>query len=178
MIKEYWILGRWKRRAPTYLTITLIQEFWMSNLRSNSGFTDLLKVKYVSNESERSFPQHCILSSTTLHSRSLPLMQTITYFKYMYAVFLHISAQTLRKGIAMKPSFETRVSWMGFCGYQYFCYEILLFFVSSYFSFFQISLIKSYGRLGRVVSISLLFLTPWSRWVVFKSGHCTIVTQI
>ena len=28
---------------------------------------------YVSNESERSFPQHCILSSTTLHTRSLPL---------------------------------------------------------------------------------------------------------
>ena len=30
-------------------------------------------VLYVSNESERSFPQHCILSSITLHSRSLPL---------------------------------------------------------------------------------------------------------
>ena len=42
-------------------------------LRSNSGFTDLYKVEYVSNKSERSFPQHCILSSTTLHSRSLPL---------------------------------------------------------------------------------------------------------
>ena len=27
----------------------------------------------MSNESERSFPQHCILSSTTLHSRSLSL---------------------------------------------------------------------------------------------------------
>ena len=45
----------------------------MSNLRSNSGFTDLKKVLYVSNESERSIPQHCILSSTTLHSRSVPL---------------------------------------------------------------------------------------------------------
>ena len=33
----------------------------------------IFKVLYVSNESERSFPQHCILSSTTLHSRSVPL---------------------------------------------------------------------------------------------------------
>ena len=33
-----------------------------------------LKSLFVSNESERSFPQHCILSSTTLHSRSLPLI--------------------------------------------------------------------------------------------------------
>ena len=30
-------------------------------------------VLYVSNESERNFPQDCILSSTTLHSRSVPL---------------------------------------------------------------------------------------------------------
>ena len=35
-------------------------EFWSSNLRSNSGFTD---------------PQHSILSSTTLYSRSLPLIK-------------------------------------------------------------------------------------------------------
>ena len=34
---------------------------------------DLLKKFNVSNKSERCFPQHCILSSTTLHSRSLPL---------------------------------------------------------------------------------------------------------
>ena len=35
-------------------------------------------VLYVSNESEKSFPQHCILSSTTLHSRSLPLILKIS----------------------------------------------------------------------------------------------------
>ena len=45
----------------------------MSNLRLSSGFT----VYYVSNESERSFPQHSILSSTTLHCRSLPLRGTV-----------------------------------------------------------------------------------------------------
>ena len=33
-----------------------------------------LKSLIFSNESERSFPQHCILSSTTLQSRSLPLI--------------------------------------------------------------------------------------------------------
>ena len=48
-------------------------EFWTSNLRSNSGFIDLWKVLYVSNEPERSFPQYYILNSTTLHSRPLPL---------------------------------------------------------------------------------------------------------
>ena len=33
--------------------------------------------KFNMSESERSFPQHCILSSTTLHSRSLPLIDQI-----------------------------------------------------------------------------------------------------
>ena len=34
-------------------------------------------MKYVSNESERSFPQRCVLSSTTLHSRSIPLTREL-----------------------------------------------------------------------------------------------------
>ena len=40
--------------------------FWTSTLRSNSGFTDPYKVLYVSNESKRICPQHCILSSTAV----------------------------------------------------------------------------------------------------------------
>ena len=39
-------------------------------------------VQYVSNESERSFPQHCILSSTTLHSRPLPLRKASWLLQY------------------------------------------------------------------------------------------------
>ena len=51
-----------------------IQEFWTSTLRSNSEFTDLSNVLYVSNEAARSFWQYCILSSTTLHRQTLPLI--------------------------------------------------------------------------------------------------------
>ena len=47
--------------------------FWTSTLRSNSGFIDLKQVLYVSYESLRICPQHCVLSSTTLHGRSVPL---------------------------------------------------------------------------------------------------------
>ena len=47
--------------------------FWTSTLRSNSGFTDPYKVLYVSNESKRICLQHCILSSTTFHCRSVLL---------------------------------------------------------------------------------------------------------
>ena len=40
---------------------------------------------YVSNESERSCPQHCILSSATLHSQSLPLkFHALWVVKHIY----------------------------------------------------------------------------------------------
>ena len=39
-------------------------------------------------------------------------------------------AQNLRQGIVIKTSFKT-----GFCGYQYFCYEISFYLVYSYSSF-------------------------------------------
>ena len=60
----YWQIS-FEKYVPNHL-ISLLYNFYFS-------FTDLWKVLYVSNESERSFPQHCILSLTTLHSRSLPL---------------------------------------------------------------------------------------------------------
>ena len=36
------------------------------------------------NEFKRSFPQHCILSSTTLHSRSVPLKDSVIGHEVMY----------------------------------------------------------------------------------------------
>ena len=38
-------------------------------------YIELKKDLYVSNKSERSFQQHCILSSSSLHSMSLPFMK-------------------------------------------------------------------------------------------------------
>jgi len=47
--------------------------FWTSTLRSNSVNIHRGNVLYVSNETLRICPQHCTLSLTTLHSRSVPL---------------------------------------------------------------------------------------------------------
>ena len=49
------------------------------------------RMSNVSNESERSFPQHCILSSTTLHSRSLPLINFSIYVKSITLLILHFA---------------------------------------------------------------------------------------
>ena len=47
--------------------------FWKSTLRSNSVIVHRWNVLYVSNEPLSICPQYCILSSSTIHSRSLPL---------------------------------------------------------------------------------------------------------
>ena len=52
--------------------------FWKSTLRSNSVIIHRRNVSYVSNESWIICPEYCILSSTTIHSRSLPLKQVLT----------------------------------------------------------------------------------------------------
>ena len=72
-VTGYVKLLNWKKKLILKTYPPPNYEFWTSNLRSNSGFIDLWKVLYVSNEPERSFPQYYILNSTTLHSRPLPL---------------------------------------------------------------------------------------------------------
>ena len=56
-------------------------------MHSNSVIIHRGKVLYVSNESLRIFPQYCILSLTTLHSRSVPLMNYLGLVKHGFSFY-------------------------------------------------------------------------------------------
>jgi len=51
-------------------------------------FNNFLQLFYVSNESKRICQQHCILSSTTLHSRSVPLKRIFGTIKALHPLGL------------------------------------------------------------------------------------------
>ena len=71
------------------------------------------------------------------------LLHGVYTVQYMYNITPSLpGAQNLRQGVVMKnPGFTD--GFRQFCGYQYFCYEILYYLVSSYFPFFKSFKLKS-----------------------------------
>jgi len=70
---------------------------------------------------------------------SMPGMYSVAIMYSMPGMYRTPWAQNLSQGIVRKTSFKTEFHEWGyvFCRYQYFCYEILYYLVSSYSPFFE-----------------------------------------